>query len=136
MNTIEQTAECTDLESRASIASLEVLHTLRRTLVAQNAGLMARYGNFGLADDFRKRMLECAKVRIALKYADTVKKPAETAVAAEAYASDEYGKFLDNALDEKIQYLNVQNEIQELDERIRDRELSLLAYNSELKLAK
>ena len=83
--------ECTALESRADIASLEVLHTLRRTLVAQNAGLMARYGNFGLADDFRKRMLECAKVRIALKYADTVKKPTETAVAAEAYASDEYG---------------------------------------------
>ena len=125
------------LESRAEVASLAELQQERRTLIAQNAGLIARYGNFGMHDDYRKRMVEAMKVKARMDLSvGREKKPTEGEIDATAYGSDEYQRFLDNALDEKVQYLNVQTRIDELNEQIRSRELEIMSYNAEVRLAR
>lgn len=126
----------TDLEARAEIDSLEGLQAERRLLVEQNAGLMARYGSFGMFDDFRKRFVEAQKIRARMMLANDGGKVTEGAVDAHAYGSDEYQSFLDNAYEEKVQYFKIQTRIDEINERIRARELAILAYNSELKMAR
>lgn len=128
--------ELTALEARAEIDSLEDLQSRRRSLVAQNAHLMARYGNFGMADDFRKRMVEALKVKARMELQQQGSKTTESMIDAAAYGSDEYAAFLDNALSEKMDFLRVQTAIDEINERIRGRELAIMAYNAELKLAR
>ncbi len=128
--------ELSPLESRAEIDSLEDLHQRRRALIDQNAHLIARYGSFGLNDDFRKSFVETQKVRARMELSKGDAKITEGRIDAEAYGSDAYAKFLDNALHEKVAYLKVQNEIDELNEKIRSRELAILAYNSEIKLGR
>lgn len=126
----------TDLEARAELDSLEALQRERRVLVEQNAGLMARYGSFGMFDDFRKRFVEAQKVRARMDLTKDGAKVTEGAVDAHAYGGDAYEKFLDNAYEEKVQFFKVQTRIDEINEKIRSRELAILAYNSELKLAR
>jgi hypothetical protein len=129
--------ELTALEARAEIDSLNDLHQRRRALVEQNAGLIARYGSFGLHDDYRKSFVETQKVRARMELSkEEGVKITEARIDAEAYGSDAYADFLDNALAEKIEYLRVQTMIDEIAERIRSREIALLAYNAELKLAR
>lgn len=134
--TTEWTGELTDLEAKASLDSLDDLQQRRRALVDANASLIARYGSFGLHDDFRKSFVECQKLRARMDLSKEGAKVTEGAVDAAAYGSDAYARFLDNALDEKVAYLKVQNEIDELCERIRSRELAILAFNAEMKLAR
>lgn len=128
--------ELSALESRAEIDSLEDLQRRRAALVQANAALIARYGNFGLHDDYRKQFVECQKLRARMNLTKDGAKITEGMVDAHAYGSDEYASFLDNALAEKVEYLKVQTQIDELNERIRSRELAILAYNAELKLAR
>jgi hypothetical protein len=130
-------SEVTELESRAEIASLSDLQNERRQLVAENAKLIARYGSFGMHDDYRKQFVEAQKVRARMELsAGREKKPTESEIDATAYGSEEYARFLDNALEEKVEYLRIQSKLDELSERIRSRELELLSYNAELKLAR
>lgn len=128
--------ELSALESRAEIDSLEDLQQRRRALVTANAALIARYGSFGLHDDYRKSFVETQKVRARMQLQQSGEKVTEGRIDAEAYGSDAYAAFLDNALAEKVEYLRVQNEIDEVNEKIRSRELALLSYNAELKLAR
>lgn len=134
--TQEWMGDLTALESRADIASLEDLHQRRRALVDANASLIARYGSFGLHDDYRKQFVECQKLRARMELSKDGAKVTEGMVDATAYGSDEYARFLDNALSEKVEYLKVQTELDEIAEKIRSRELALLSYNAELKLAR
>jgi hypothetical protein len=125
-----------ELESRAELESLEGLQAERRLLIEQNAGLMARYGSFGMHDDFRKRYVEAQKIRARMDLAKEGAKVTESMVDAHAYGSEAYEKFLDSAYEEKVAYLKVQARIDEINERIRSRELAMLSYNAELKLAR
>lgn len=124
------------LEAKADTDSLEALHQRRRELIDANAPLIARYGSFGLHDDYRKSFVECEKLRARRDLAERGVKATEGMVDAEAYGSDAYAKFLDNALAEKIEYLRAQNEIDEINEKIRSRELAILAFNAEARLAR
>jgi hypothetical protein len=132
--TEEWSGELTALEERAAIESLEHLHAERRSLIEANAKLFALYGNFGHYDDHRKRMVEALKVAARMELTKAGVKITEDLVTATAYGSDRYQQFIDNALDEKIQYLKAQNEVDELNELIRARELALTAYSREISL--
>lgn len=127
--------EVTALESRSDVACLEALHHERRKLYEQNAHLIARYGSFGMHDDFRKSFVECQKLKARMELTAGDKKATEGSVEAAAYGSDAYAAFLDNALAEKVEFLKVQNEIDEINERIQGREVALRAYVAELRLA-
>jgi hypothetical protein len=127
--------EPSDLEERAGVASLEELQTRRRLLIERNTKLFALYGNFGMYDDHRKRMVEALKVKARMELsAGREKKPTEAEIDAAAYGSEEYGRFIDSALSEKIDYLKIATEIDEIQELIRSRELELTAYSREISL--
>lgn len=135
MTPTDWAGELTALESRADTDSLEGLHQRRRALVYANAKLVALYGSFGMWDDHRKRMVEAMKVKARMELsAGSEKKPTEGAIDATAYASEQYGRFIDDALDEKIEYLNVMTQLDEIAEKIRSRELALVAYAKEISL--
>ncbi len=127
--------EPTDLEGRAQVASLEELQTRRRLLVERNTKLFALHGSFGHYDDHRKRMVEALKVKSRMELSvGREKKPTEAEIDAAAYGSEAYGRFIDEALSEKIEYLKIATEIDEIQEAIRSRELELTAYSRELAL--
>jgi hypothetical protein len=126
--------ELSALESRADVDSLEDLQQRRRELIAKNATLIARYGNFGLHDDFRKNFVECQKLRARMDLTKEGAKVTEGAVDNVAYGGDAYAAFLDNALTEKAEWVKIDNEINELNERIQHREVALRAYTAECRL--
>lgn len=126
--------EASDLEQRAQVASLEELQTRRRLLIERNTKLFALHGPFGHYDDHRKRMAEAVKIKVRMDISDRGLKSTEAMIDAHAYGSEEYGRFIDNALAEKIEYLRIATEIDEIQEQIRSRELELTAYSRELAL--
>jgi len=129
--------EPTDLEDRAGVASLEELQTRRRLLIERNTKLFALHGSFGHYDDHRKRMVEALKVKARMELsAGREKKPTEAEIDAAAYGSEEYARFIDEALSEKIDYLRIATEVTEVEEMIRSRELELMTYNAELRLSR
>jgi hypothetical protein len=128
--------EMSALESRAEIDSLGDLHARRRTLLIQLAPLKALHGHNGLYDDKRKQMVEACKVRARLSLTEQQQKATDAAVESMAYADGQYARFIDDGISARIDYINMQNEYDEIMERIRNRELALLAYNSEVKLAR
>lgn len=134
MPNTEWTGELSPLESRADVDSLEDLQQRRRALIEANGRLIALYGAFGHYDDHRKARVEAAKIAARMQLsAGRDKKPTEAEIDAYAYGSEEYGAFLDTALTEKIHCLTVLNEISEIEEKIRGRELAIRAYCAEPK---
>lgn len=126
--------EGTELESRAGIPSLAALQARRRQIIEENAHLIAMHGPFGHHDDHRKRMVECQKTRVRMDLAG--QKVTEALIEQSGYASEAYGRFLDNALEEKVQYLKVRDELDAIEEQIRSREIELQSYNKEIGLSR
>ena len=124
------------VEERAQIESLETLHAERRTLLVQLAPLKALHGHNGLWDDKRKQYLEARKIESRRALLETGNKPTEAMVDAMAYGSEQYESFLDAGVTARIEYIRLANELSEIEERIRSREIELLAYNSEIRLAR
>lgn len=125
----------TDLERRADVDSLDRLHDERRKLYRQYAKIIALYGPFGIFDDRRKQILEALKTRYrAERRGGAAVKVTNDEINELAHADPAYGKFLDEALDEKIRYLQVWNRISEINELIQSRAIALSAYKAELRL--
>ena len=128
--------ESTELESRAGIRSLDALHAERRQLLTVLAPLKALHGPGDLWDAKRKQMLEALKVRHRLKLLEQGQKVTEGLVDSMAYADQQYLSFIDQGERDRIEYITLQNRYNELEELIRDRELAMLCYNSEVKLTR
>lgn len=128
--------EVRPIESRAEVDSLGDLHQRRRTLLAQLNPLKALHGHNGIWDDKRKQMLEAMKIKARMALTEAGQKATEGMVDAMAYADPQYESFIDDGIAARIEYLNLQNDADEIAERIRSREIELLAYNGELKLSR
>ena len=124
------------IEDRADVVPLEALHAARRQLLITLAPLRALHGPFGCWDDKRKQLVEALKVRARATLAETGQKTTEAMVEAEAYGDPQYLAFLDQAERDKIEYLMLANQLTEIEEKVRDRELCLQAYSSELRLTR
>jgi len=125
------------MECRADVASLNALQDERRALIREHGRLIALHGPFGHHDDHRKRFVEAEKVRARMELSkQSEKKPTEAQIDSEAYGSAAYQLFLDQSIEDRIRYLEVQTRLDEINEQIRSRELELLVYNSEVKLAR
>ncbi len=125
----------TPLEERFEVQSLDALQDRRRSLVKANAKLVALYGPFGHYDDHRKRMVEAQKIKARMDLsAGREKKPTEAEIDAAAYGSEAYGRFIDEALSEKITYLTVAADIDSIEEAIRSREEELRCRRAEMGL--
>jgi hypothetical protein len=128
--------EVREIESRAEVDSLGFLHAERRALLVNLNPLRALHGPGGKWDDKRKQMLEAMKVKARMALTDAGQKTTEGMIDALAYGDEVYARFIDDGIAGHIQYLSLQNEYDELAERIRSREIELLAYNGELKLSR
>lgn len=129
--------ELSALESRADVDSLGDLQHRRRQLMITLAPLKAEHGAFGLFDDRRKRFLEGLKVRARMTLsAGREKKPTEAEIDATAYADPAYETFLDDAYEARIDFINQSTELADIEERIRSRELAIMAFTAEVRLAR
>ncbi|OQW33317.1 MAG: hypothetical protein A4C66_04115 [Nitrospira sp. HN-bin3] len=126
----------TDLEARANVESLDDLHAQRRDILAMFAPLKAMHGAFGLYDARRKALLEGLKVRTRERLMAANAKVTDAIVDAEAHNDPTYVAWLDEQFTDKVRYVQLEVEMDEIAERIRNRELSLQIFNSEVKLAR
>ena len=134
--TVDPTAR--ELEQRADIESLDELLATRRKIVGEIARLKALHGPFGKFDYKRKNLLSAKKVQARMAITERVKKEGgkltEDMVDAEAHADPDYEKFIDNGIADHIEYIEKENELAEVEDRIKNRELELRAYTAEISL--
>jgi hypothetical protein len=128
--------ELSALESRAEIDSLESLHVQRRQLLPEYAVLRALHGSNGKWDAKRKQMLEAIKVRVRMEAQQRGEKVTEGYIDALAHADDQYASMIDQAIMGATRYVMLDTEVSEIEERIKSREIELLAYSSEVRLAR
>lgn len=147
----------TDRELRAEVPSLEWLHHRRRELKKEWKPLEAMYGgsrgqgSFSDAERKRNRDYTATQIETALRLAhDEMKakaaKPGSALVIGEFKApSEAYLERLANAHPDHIafcrkmkeeveRYLELENQIAEIEELIRSREIELYSYNREISL--
>jgi len=124
----------TPLESRAEIDALDQLHEQRRDLLVELAPLRAMHGSFGLFDAKRKALLSALKVQVRMELTAKGGKVTDDIVDAEAHCHPRYTAFLDDQMDDKVRYIQLETAHDEILERIKNRELSLLAFNAEARL--
>ena len=134
MTTTLAADEVRPVEDRAQVASLGDLQQRRRTLLTTLAPLKALHGHNGIWDDKRKQLLEACKIRANMTLVEAGQKVTDKLVEAMGYADPQYAAFVDDGITARIEYVTLANELTELEEQIRDRELCLLVYNSEVKL--
>lgn len=124
------------LENRADIDSLDQLQEQRKTLLIELAPLKAMHGNFGLYDAKRKALVSAMKVKARLLLAEKGAKTTDDIVDAEAHCDKQYTDWLDEAMVDKVRYIQLEDELDAINEQIRNRELTLQVYNGELRLAR
>lgn len=125
--------ELTDLEQRASIDSLEDLHVRRRQLLPEYATLRALHGPGNKWDARRKTMLSAIAIRVRMNPPAGIKITDDT-VDALAHGDDQYVTFVDEGIASHTRYIVLETEMNELEERIRNREFCLTAYGREISL--
>lgn len=124
------------LESRADIASLEGLHAQRRQLLPEYAALRALHGANGKWDNKRKAFLEALKVKHRIEAGKRGEKTTDAYVDALAHGDDGYIAFVDQGIAGAVRYVELDVQISEIEEQIRNREICLLSFNAELRLAR
>lgn len=123
-------------EDKVGTDSLEALHAARDAINAELIPLKALYGAFGLWDATRQQMTRAYMVKARMGITERGEKPTEKLVEAEALADPEYGEWLDRAVNDRIRYLQLQNDVDKLDERIRSREIEFMCWAAEARLAR
>lgn len=126
----------TPLEDRADVDPLLVLHEKRRDLLVELAPLKAMHGNFGLYDAKRKALVEAMKVRARMRLQANGGKVTDAIIDAEAHCDEQYTRWLDEQMADKVRFIQLESELDAIAELIRNRELSLQVFNSEVKLAR
>jgi hypothetical protein len=124
------------IETRAELESLEQLHAERRTLLQTLAPLKALHGPFGLFDDRRSQFLETMKVKARRELMTETGKATDEGVKARATADPAYVQFLNRGESDRIEYIRQATSLSELEERIRSREIELMAYAAEARLGR
>ena len=131
-----------DLEARADADSLELLHHQRRMVLRELAPLAAIFegGQTPLADGIRKqhRALVSRDLLLEMRARGELKKEAkdlsEAALERMANVDPRHVVFVQKLEKWRIRYVLLKGQLTELQEKIRNRELVLLAYTAELKL--
>jgi hypothetical protein len=136
MNDFLTAVQMTALENRAEVEPLEGLHEQRRTLIRTLAPLKAQHGSYGLFEARRKQMSRACMVRARMDIIKRGEKPTEAMVESEALCDPQFVSFLEQAERDRIEYIVQQTSLDELEERIRNREIALQCYNGELRLTR
>lgn len=124
------------VEHKADCENLEALQAKRRQLVREIAPLAAKFkGSATGADSQRKRHRAGIMALIQTEqFPDAAKAPSETLLERMANADQRHKKFCEDLERDFVEYFTKENEIEELTERIRNREELLRVYRAELGL--
>ncbi len=128
--------ECTALESRFDLASLEGLHALRRQMLPEYAALRALHGPGGKWDAKRKAMLEAMKIRARMELTKNGEKVTEAAIDSYGHADTQYVAFIEEGIAGATRLVELETAVTEIEERIRDRESSMYLVGKEAGLAR
>lgn len=139
------------IEHRAEIDSLEALQQKRRDLMKEYAPLAGKFKGGAVAgtDASRKRHRALVAKRILIEAQQAweaknkpgviavgpFKEPSETALERQANADTEHIAFCDQLEKDYTRFIVLENDIQEINEKIRSREVELYAYNAELRMS-
>ncbi len=130
----EWSGALTDLEQRADTDSLEHLHVERRKLLPEYATLRALHGSNGKWDARRKARLEAAKIQARMDMVKEGEKVTESAVDARGHADEGYVQFIEDGIAGATRFVEVETEVSEIEELIRNREIALSVYGKEVSL--
>lgn len=145
------------LENRAEVDSLEVLQAKRRALLKDYAPLAAKFKGGATAgtDAARKRHRALVAKRVLIELRQAFDKgpqqvpskktaglmvpavfdePSEVALERMANADTEHVAYCEKLESEYMRYILLDNDIAEVNEKIRSREVELYCYNAELKM--
>lgn len=138
------------IESRAEVDSLEALQHKRRELMKEYAPLAGKFKGGATAgtDAARKRHRALVAKRILVEQQQAweakakpgaiavgpFKEPSEAALERLANADTEHIAFCLKLEQEYVRFILLDNDIQEVNEKIRSREVELYSYNAELRM--
>lgn len=126
--------ECSPIESRTEIASLEGLQHKRRQLLGEYAALKALHGPNGKWDNRRKQFLELAKIKCRMDLQKKGEKVTETYVDALAHADEDYGNLITQGIEGAVRYIQLDTEMREIEEQIESRSAELYFLSAEARL--
>jgi hypothetical protein len=149
--------ESKPLENRAEVDSLEALQHRRREKMKAYAPLAAKFKGGATAgtDAARKRHRALVAKRILVELRQrfdagpqqvpskktaglmvpaVFEEPSETALERMANADTEHIAYCDKLQTEYTRFILLENDIQEINEKIRSREVELYSYNAELRM--
>ena len=119
------------LEKRADVESLAYLQAARREIMTHLAPLAAEHGENGHWDAHRRAQRGVIATEIRAGWSDP-KAPTEAVVEDRACAEARYLALLEEGREARIKFLELDNQLLEITERIRSRELELGVYAAEL----
>jgi hypothetical protein len=125
------------LEHRAEVESLDALQHRRRELLRDYAPLAAKFKGGAVAgtDAARKRHRALVGKRILVEMEQRNEKaPSEAALERMANADTEHVEFCEKLERDYMRFILLENDIQEINEKIRSREIELYSYNAELRM--
>ena len=139
--------ESKSLEVRADVACLEELQSTRRQIITDIAPLELLYGSGGdrwtatrrrhrdgIARLTRDEMFE--KWRNAGAKPGEWKEPSEALLERHANSDKRHTDFVDETESAFPRWLSLKNELGEIEEKIRSREIELTIFNSEIRLSR
>jgi hypothetical protein len=140
----------TALEAKADVWSLDELQQKRRELLKEYAPLAAKFkgGASAGTDAARKRHRALVAKRILVEMErlggearpggviEEFKAPSETALERMANADTEHIAYCDKLEADYTRFIVLENDIQEINEKIRSREVELYAYNAEIRMSR
>lgn len=125
------------LEHRAEVDSLDALQHRRRELLKDYAPLAAKFKGGATAgtDAARKRHRALVGKRILVEMKQRGEKdPSEAALERMANADTEHIAYCEKLESDYTRFILLDNDIQEINEKIKSREVELYCYNGELRL--
>lgn len=145
------------IEHRAEVDSLEALQHKRRELMKEYAPLAGKFKGGATAgtDAARKRHRALVAKRVLVELRQEFERgpkmvpskkttglmvpavfeePSEAALERMANADTEHIAYCDNLEKEYTRFIVLENDIQEINEKIRSREVELYSYNAELRM--
>lgn len=126
-----------DIEEKADVDSLAQLQQERREIMRRLTPLRAKYGSFGTIDALRKQYVEALRQEaLNTLTAQNGKTPPEWIAEASAYGSEKYKSFIENWENQRIEWINLETQVTEIEEKIRSREIELRAYSAETMLGR
>jgi len=128
-----------ELEERASATSLALLHHRRRLVLRELAPLAALFdgGQSPLADARRKQHRALVSREILYTMIGRGEPaPSETALERMANADGRHVRFVELLEAKRVRFVQLKNALSEIQEQIRNRELTLVAYSAEARLSR